>query len=251
MSVSQSDFRAALLNPETPVPEGLHDAADRTAGRRFSVYRNNVTVSLLDALRVAFPLLRRLVGDKFDPLALAYLRTSPPSSPVMMFYGDTMPRFLASYEPLAHLGYLPDCARLDLALRRSYHAADCMPLAPEDLHIDPDTLDDLRLKLAPSSIVLRSDWPLFDIWRFTMQPGAPKPRAVAQDVLVVRTDYDPAPHLLRNGAAAWFEALEDGKTLGAAQQAVLSGHPDFDLAATLTLALDTGALKLEVESETP
>ena len=245
-----ADFAASLLDPSRAVPSTLRGTNGAPAGRRFSVYRNNVTVSLRDALGTAFPLLRKLVGDAFEPLALAFLRSHPPTTPVMMFYGDEMPSFLASYAPLAHVGYLPDCARLDLALRRSYHAADHAPPDPAAFQVDPDALLALRLSPAPSCIVIRSAWPLYDIWRYTFERDAEKPAARPQDVLVARPDYDPAPHPLPPGAADWLEALGAGRTLGAAFDAARAGGPDFDLAATLRLALDTGALAMTQEAGT-
>jgi hypothetical protein len=191
---------------------------------------------------VAFPLVKKLVGaQNFDGLAGMYLRAHPPSSPLMMHYGAEFPEFLTRVEQLAHIGYLADCARLDLALRRSYHAADAPRLDPQTFAIDPDDLLDLRLTLAPSSIILPSRWPLHDIWRFNSQDGAPKPRAVPQDVLVTRPEFDPSPHLLPEGAASWLAALGSGLTFGEAHDRTLENTPDFDLGAALTVALQAGA----------
>src|SRR6056297_4262947 len=100
MIVDQSTFRAALLDAEATRPDGLTDGAGAPAGRRFDVYRNNVAVSLADALEAAFPVIAKLVGTRnFRLLAGAFLRSHPPQSPLMMFYGAEMPTFLSTFGP--------------------------------------------------------------------------------------------------------------------------------------------------------
>jgi len=95
MITTQTEFRAALLDPASPSPEGVRNPDGMHATKRFDVYRNNVAVSLTDALETAFPVVNKLVGnDFFLAMAGAYLRAHPPKSPVMMFYGDEMPTFL-------------------------------------------------------------------------------------------------------------------------------------------------------------
>ena len=249
MTLSQADFRAALLDAKLPVPEGLLDAHDAPAGTRFSVYRNNVVVSLIEALRVAFPLLRKLLGDAtFDRLAGFFLRAHPPQTPLLMHYGTAMPAFLESFQPLRHIGYLADCAALDLGLRKSYHAADAVPLEPT-LLTSPESASATVFALAPSSLILRSVWPLHDIWRFNTERDAPKPRAIAQDVLITRPAFDPAPLLLPPGAANWLELLDSGMSLEAAAERATETTPDFDLARTLTLVLQAQALIEKAEKE--
>ncbi len=238
--MTQSEFRAALLDPERPAPSGLTDPQGRPAGRRFDVYRNNVTVSLTDALRQAFPVVRALVGDEFfAAMAREFLRAHPPPSPLLMFYGTEFPGFLAAFPPVAHLGYLPDIARLELALRQSYHAADADPVAPEALQsLAPDALVAARLALAPALRLLRSRWPIHAIWSANTR-GTPVPKAVtAEDVLVVRPDYDPEPLCLPEGAAPFVAALMAGDTVGAA----LGAGGDFDLTATLGLLIGARAI---------
>ena len=44
--MQQSDFTAAILDPDAPVPPGLLDPEGRPAGKRFNVYRNNLAASL-------------------------------------------------------------------------------------------------------------------------------------------------------------------------------------------------------------
>ncbi|NOE33289.1 MULTISPECIES: DNA-binding domain-containing protein [unclassified Ruegeria] len=243
MSVSQSEFRAAMMDASTPVPDGLLDAEAQPAGRRFSVYRNNVAVSLTEAMHQAFPVITKLLGPQnMDGLAGIFLRQHPPSSPLMMFYGEAFPGFLAGMQQLAHLGYLPDIARLELALRRSYHAADSQPAPADALAVDPEQVMQARLQFAPAMHVIRSDWPIHSIWRFNSEADAPKPQARAEDVLITRPEYDPDPHLLPSGGADWIGHMQNGDTIGAAFEKAAAEAPEFDLGTTLALLLQGGAV---------
>ena len=125
MSLSQSDFIKAVFDAELDTPEGLCNPEGTPATKRFSVYRNNVAASLTEALEVTFPTVQKLVGEAFfKAMAGVFLRQHPPDSPLLMQYGTKMPDFLARFEPVIHLGYLPDVARIELALTQSYHGAD-------------------------------------------------------------------------------------------------------------------------------
>ena len=239
----QTEFRSALLNPDAPAPECLTDGAGRPAGRRFDVYRNNVAVSLADALETAFPVVRKLVGhSNFRMLAQVFLRTHPPRSPVMMFYGAEMPEFLRTFGPTSSIGYLPDVAKLELAIRESYHAADCVPIQPEALQIlSPDALLTTRLSLAPSLRLIRSIWPVHAIWRFNTLEAADKPEMRAEDIAVLRKEFDPEPVLLPPCGGAFLASLIAGHTLGAAIEDA-SAEIDFDLSACLALLFQHGAI---------
>ncbi|MDK3018070.1 HvfC/BufC N-terminal domain-containing protein [Pseudodonghicola flavimaris] len=244
MGVTETEFTQALLAPDLPVPEGLCDAAGHPAGRRFAVYRNNVAVSLTRALHEGFPVIARLLGpDNMDGLAGLFLRAHPPRSPVLMLYGATFPAFLEGLEQLAHLGYLGDVARLELALRQSYHAADAEPVDAAALAaLPPDRLAASRLTLAPAVRLVRSPWPIHDIWRFNTEADAPQPRATAQDVLVVRPEYDPRPVLLPAGGAVFLAALRDGVPLAEADAAARRAAEAFALAPLLAELLSGGAI---------
>jgi len=244
MLPDQSQLRAALLDPALPTPPGLTDGQGIPTDKRFAVYRNNVTVALSDALRASFPVLRKLLGDEnFDQLAPLFARAHPPSSPVMMFYGTEMPGFLEGFVPLQHIGYLPDIARLELAMRHAYHAADSAVLPPEKLgSLSPEALLASTLTLAPAVQLVSSDWPLFDIWRYNTIAGASKPQAIAQSVLITRAEFDPAPHPLDAAQTAWIQTIQTGKTIEEAQDTALAKSSDFDLSPLLTVLLQHGAL---------
>ena len=241
--ITQTDFQAALLDPKRAAPAGLVDPQGRPAPKRFDVYRNNVAVSLTDALETAFPVIHKLLGDEFfRAMAGVYLRAHPPHSPLMMFYGQDMPIFLQGFEPVAHLPYLADVARLELAMRQAYHSADSAAIAPEALGaLSPDQLMEARFTFAPALRIVSSDWPIHAIWQFNMTSG-PKPQMQAEDVLITRPEFDPEQTVLPTGAAGFIAALGNAQSLGAAFEETTAIHPKFDLGATLGLLLATSAL---------
>src|SRR5215475_8850242 len=78
----QRVFSAALVNPEAEIPPGLLGPNRLPSQKRFAVYRNNVVVGLIEALRTSFPATCRIVGEEFFwAMAREYVVLEPPSSP--------------------------------------------------------------------------------------------------------------------------------------------------------------------------
>ena len=233
--MSQSAFAAAVLDPEAPVPPGILGPDGLPAPKRFSVYRNNVAGSLTRALETAFPTVRALVGEEFfAAMAGIFLRAHPPRSRVLMLYGAEFPEFLETFQPVSSLGYLPDVARLEQAIRESYHAADSVPLPEAEFQrlIGAD-MAGLRLQLAPSVRLVRSRWPIWSIWAAHAE-GGPPPHPVPEDALVLRPEFDPRPHLLPDRGGAFVASLLRGESLGGA---VEEAGPALDLVAVLGLLI--------------
>jgi len=238
--MSQDAFAAALLDPDAPLPAGLIDPMGRPALRRFDVYRNNVTLSLIRVLEAGFPATRKLVGDEFfAAMAREFLRAHPPKTRIMMLYGDEFADFIAGFAPAQQLGYLPDVARLEQAIRQSYHAADAAAIDAAPLaQMDEASLLALRFEFAPAVHLLRSDWPIHAIWAANMQDG-PKPKMQAEAVIVLRPVYDPAPALLPPHTDQVIWALHAGARLGDALGAATG---PIDLVEVLKLLLQGGAI---------
>jgi hypothetical protein len=237
--MKQAAFATALLDPDAALPPGLTDPQGRPAPMRFSVYRNNVAASLTRALEDGFPVIRKLLGPEyFTAIAGVHLRAHPPRSRQIALYGQDFAGFLAGFPPLVHLPYLADVARLELAIRQSYHAADSTPLDPNLLDVPEDVLLVSRFTLAPSLRLIRSPHPVLAIWQANTQNG-PAPTLGPQDVVVLRPDYDPKPHRLPHGAAQFITALGQDQTLA---EALAQAGDGFDLNATLSLLLSNHAL---------
>lgn len=244
MTARQDSFRAALLNSAAPLPTGLTDGHGQQAGRRFSVYRNNVVASLIAALETAFPATLKTVGrGAFRQIAGVYIRQHPPTSPIMMQYGDGFAAFLQGFPPVAHLRYLPDLAVLEQARRDVYHAKDAPPANLGALaSLPPEQLGRSRLGLAPALRMVRSDWPVHGIWAFNMIDGAPKPPHHGQNVLITRPGFDPEMTVIDAAMLAFAEAIAAHRTLQDASDHATALDPDFDLGSALGPLLAGGAI---------
>lgn len=240
----QKAFGAALLDADLPPPPGLRGVNGGTADRRFAVYRNNVTVSLVNALAEIFPTVQRLVGeDYFRALARLYVAAEPPTSRLLFEYGGGFADFVAAFEPARHLTFLPDVARLERHWLDVFHEADAVPLAAAAMAgIAQADLPHLGFVPHPALRVLRFDHAAITILardRAGQSLEGIDP-AKAEDGLLTRPGHDVQLRWLPPGAAILLEALRDGQSLGEAAGAALAIAPDLDLAGAIQTMLEAG-----------
>jgi hypothetical protein len=240
----QREFGAALLDPDLPLPKGIVGPHGKSAQKRFAVYRNNVTVSLIAALADIFPAIQRLVGEAFfRDMARLYIAKEPPRSAVMFEYGSGFAVFLEGLEPLSGYPYLPDVARLEKAWLAAFHSADADPLQPGALGaIPPEQLTDTRFTVHPATHIVQSSFAAVSIFSASreerpldgIKPAAP------EDGLVTRPFNTVEVRQLPPGAAEFFSALIEGANLGEAAGQTMAGHPEFDLPAAISAMLEAG-----------
>ena len=239
----QSEFAKGLLDPNLPTPKGVVGPGGRAAGKRYNVYRNNVVVSLTEALASAYPVVQSIVGKEFfDAMAGVHVRSHPPKSPLMIYYGEEFPSFLTKFPPASHLGYLPDVARVELARRKAYHASDAKPCSPEKLaNLDGNRLYDARIVLHPSIQIIRSRYPVFSIWRYNSTEDK-SPIGEAREITMISRPAEEV--IMQNptaGTAMFVESLMED-ALGVAMDKAKAVQPDFDLAGNLTELLTAGLI---------
>jgi hypothetical protein len=242
----QGAFARAVLDASAGVPGPLVCNAGGTPSRRFGVYRNNVYVSLIDALANRFPVVARLVGDEFfRAMARVYVEKDPPCSPVLLFYGEGFADFVADFPPAVPAPYLADVMRLEWAWHAAYHAADAEPLPLEALSAVSEGAAEARIALHPSLRVVRSPYPIITIWQLAAQDRGDEPArlpADGEDVLVVRPKLDVEVRHLPEGGAAFVLALKEGASLQEAAARAMDGAPAFDLAVNLAGLVGSGAV---------
>ncbi|MBN9469668.1 MAG: putative DNA-binding domain-containing protein [Bosea sp.] len=241
-----SAFAPGLNDPERQTPALVSGPGGKKAVKRYNVYRNNVTVGLIDALAAIYPATRRITGDEFfRAMARFHIRQTPPKSPLLFDYGRDFPDFIAGYAYAEAMPWLADTARIERAWLDAYHAADAEPLPPGAFaSIPPESLADVSVALHPSTRVVRSRYAALTIFAANRSPepvGAIN-AAEAEEGLITRPDLDVIVTRLPAGGAALIEALAAGLTLGVAMATVLASDPHFDIAAALAGIVEAGAV---------
>jgi Putative DNA-binding domain len=222
------DASAALL--AAVEGQGLDAAA------RLRIYGNHAAISLTAALKSTYPVICRLVDERFfDYAAHSYRRTHPPRARCLAEYGHDFPAFLEAFAPCRGHPYLPDVAWFEWALQKAANAGAAPALTLGALATVPaEETPALTLRLQPSLTYLASPWPVDHVWEGHRDE---EPGRVALDRGPVRLEIrrlGDGVAWLRLPAAdfAFREALARGGTLASAA-AVAAADTGFDLARAI------------------
>ena len=241
----QAAFAAAILGGEDAPLAAAVRADGIAAERRIQVYRNNSLITLTAALQATFPVVCRLVDERFFGFAAqAFIRAAPPRAPRLAEYGAGFPDFLAGFAPAAALPYLPDVARLEWAIARAFHAADAPPLDPARLAaLPPEAQGAAALVAHPSAGLVASPFPIEALWQAN-QPGRDG-SGVDLDggpcrLLVHRRDDEVEMMRLDAPGHALAGALLAGSAIEDALAAALAADAGFDAGPPLGRLLARG-----------
>jgi hypothetical protein len=240
----QSDFRRFLTGETSEQLLRLVDGVGFEPEARLSIYRNNMLVTLTAALKATFPVVCRLVDDRFfEYAANAFIQHHLPAGPCLVEYGNDFPDFLVNFPPAATLDYLPDVARLEWTISRVLRAPcpeSSVPLAV--LAAVQGDAAQIRLRMEAACLYVASPHPIDKIWQFN-QRGV--------DLAEIPLDRRPAQLQVRRADGVQFTGLPpavwtfrsriaDGAALGLAATEALAIAPDFDLAQALATLFGAG-----------
>lgn len=238
----QHDFLAAVLHREDPAGLGLTlRPTDERQARRLLVYRVNTRENFAEALGAAFPVLRsELGGDEFASLAWSFQRAHPSRSGNLFEIGRALPSYLEVHLRGSEREYLHDLARLEWATQEAMVAADAPALDLAWLAAVPESgRGGLRFGLHPSVRILRTRYPVFDLWQRFQSGGAlaegarAATPAVQEDLLVHRAGEGIEIFRLAPLDACCLGCLHAGGTLADVADAALGLQAEPDLGAVL------------------
>lgn len=229
---------AAALNTAAP------DAVDRLASLdplALAIHRNTCRHTLIAALALSFPVVKRLVGAEFfEGAAYAFIERHLPMSACLDDYGEELAPFLQEFPPAASVPYLGEVARLEWAVNRALHADDADRLDLERLAArDEHALANLAFVPHPALALLRLKYPADEIWRAVLESDAAAMAAVDLTSgpvhLLIERD-GAAVQVRRLSRAAWelTRELVAGTTLGAALRSIAPATAIATAIATAT-----------------
>lgn len=148
-------------------PDDILKTSGELLADRLAVYEGGHRARLVEALANDYPALQRVLGEAaFASLTVRYERRFPSTSHDLGRLGRHLARFLEADPLTRDLPFLPDLARLEWALAEAFVAADEAPVTWAALAaLGPDAVADRVLRLKAGTALVRSAWPVSEIWR--------------------------------------------------------------------------------------
>ena len=243
LAATQQIFGSALLGAtdETPL---LARLAGAVPSRRLAIYRSNLSAHWDRALSSAYPVVRQLVGPEFfTALARAYGKAHPSQDADLNRFGAALADFLAHFEHVADLPYLPDMARLEWSLHLARYAPDAAALAaPALASMTAAQFEASRPLLHPACALHASNWATVPLWLAHQPGGPPFPTQMgsASHALIARPQWTVELVPLSPAAYAALAALAGGARFGHALDAAFDIDARCDVGALLKHWLELG-----------
>ena len=126
----QIDFATAIFNNSEENASFTQNLVDGqlSPNRQLAIYRNNVFGCLTSALKIACPVIVKLVGAEFfEQMAHEFIRQTPSKSGNLHDFGRELADFIAEFPSARELAYLPDVAGLEWACHEVFFSEDHLP----------------------------------------------------------------------------------------------------------------------------
>jgi hypothetical protein len=205
-----------------------------------SIYANNARVNFTQTLALAYPAIRRLVGDDyFRQCAREFQRIQPSRSGDLQHVGKNFAGHLAALHGAGTFSYLADVARLEWAYQEALIETEFVPLDLSRLaQVEPQQYLDLRFCLQPSARLVESAFPILAIWAANVVDGATDDERIdlnagADRLLLVRAFNHVRIHRLSSGELTFLRRLRVRERFGAAVACAADADSGFDPAASL------------------
>jgi len=189
--------------------------------QRLMIYRNNVTASLISALKDIYPVIDQILGETFFyNLAKDYVWLADASNPDLNLFGHDFPVYLRlqvhNNPVLKDFPYLPDLASLECAWHAAYYADDDPCFDFERLAEQAHSGTPILLRLSHSLSLLTSEHPILKLWKLHRYRNPPEILEGLKDqeyYCIYRKHY--TPDIIRVGQTDFhfLEACMQGRNM--------------------------------------
>lgn len=219
-----------------------------TTEQRLQIYRNNVFITLTNALHAVFPCVQKIVGkDFFIGTAKKYIQQHPSTSGDLREYGHKFAEFLQTFAPAQTLPYLPEVAQLEWAYHQAFHgkASDIF-----DLHtlttIPPEQYEQIKFHLNPTAQLFTFQYPILQIYQLC-QPESSDQETIdlttgGEQILLIRNHLEITLEKLTPGEYALLTAFKLGNTFAQACKSALTTEKKFNINSYLQKHLTCGTI---------
>jgi hypothetical protein len=211
----------------------LKPSPQLTPDTAIAIYRNNHTGALTRSLAAAFPVCRRILGeDCFNGIARKYVDLSPSRLTDLNRYGESFPDFLGAWTSartaFAEFAYLEDLARLEWYWHIAYYQEDDEPFDfTAFANTSPSQMDKIRLCVSHALSLLKSDYPVFEIWKLN-RDGEEADEVQANELphylVVYRRNGYPGIEVVSADIHSLLQNCRKGKTLAELSEQVRTGE---------------------------
>lgn len=133
---------------------------------RLDIYYNNTLLGLTDILTATYPVLQKIVGERFfRTIARFYIETNSQITGNRHTYGGELASFLRSYEPTVSWPYLPDIAAIEWAYFQASIADNALALDFSGLTHLISEHPDFILSLHPGVHYIELNFNALEIWQ--------------------------------------------------------------------------------------
>ena len=130
------------------------------------IYYNNTVLGLTDILATTYPVLQKIVGEKFfKTLAHFYIETFYQTTGNRHKYGEELASFLSTYAPAVSWPYLPDVAAIEWAYFQATIADDAVALDFNGLTDLISEYPDFIVSLHPGAHYIELNFNALEIWQ--------------------------------------------------------------------------------------
>ena len=182
-----------------------------TAPERLGVYSSGYLIRLTEVLESDFKALHKILGEEaFSQMAVEYLKAYPSRYTNIGEIGRDLSRFLETYTATQTKPLLPALASLEWDVCESFVASDLPPFDFSKIQsLSEDEWSGARFKLDTSVKLIRSDWPIFEIWKSVDEESEipDLSKKSGKEWLLIQRDFDGEVQVTSLDVAA-FEALQ-------------------------------------------